>query len=262
MKIVSKYKDFYDGIAQQYHEPEPVWIRNPERIKVATTVYGKIKTSKWWSEDFSLGTAHNQFDGVVDKHGVETRGPHGSTHVTYRGEAHIVHFCGKMYPVFVLGYAYSFNDTEEHMSNFEYRKLHSVVGAAYNQEQLLKLLNNDKFFNQKTVGKIDVSKFDLFFSLNGKESNLNNEYNTPIVVESFKGEDHFHNGNYLDINGQLSKVQFAKALDPIQTFQEIYMWLNSYYFSKENEMVVVEDKYKIMEHGFDLKSSFRKGKTK
>ena len=57
----------------------------------------------------------------------------------------------------------------------------------------------------------------------------------------------------------LKDYEFYKKFDSFAAFQEIQMFLSGVLGNKENEIIVVSDKDKIAQHGFD-KFSFRKDK--
>ena len=61
------------------------------------------------------------------------------------------------------------------------------------------------------------------------------------------------------INPRLKDYGFDRIKDSFTAFQEISMYLSNI-FVEQKEIVTVEDKFKIEQHGFDLKKSFRKEK--
>jgi hypothetical protein len=60
------------------------------------------------------------------------------------------------------------------------------------------------------------------------------------------------------INPLLKDYEFYKVFDTFQAFQEVQMFLSGVLGRGEKEIVEVQDKYKITQHGFDYKWSFRK----
>jgi len=64
------------------------------------------------------------------------------------------------------------------------------------------------------------------------------------------------------INPLLKDYEFYKVFDSFQAFQEISMFIGGVLGRDEKEIVEVADKYKITQHGFDYKWSFRKESTK
>jgi len=61
------------------------------------------------------------------------------------------------------------------------------------------------------------------------------------------------------LNPRLKDYGFDRIKDSFTTFQEISMYLSNI-LVEQKETVVVQDKFRIEQHGFDLKKSFRKEK--
>ena len=62
------------------------------------------------------------------------------------------------------------------------------------------------------------------------------------------------------INPRLKDYGFDRIKDSFTAFQEISMYLSNI-LVEQKEVAVIEDKYRIEQHGFDLKKSFRKNKN-
>jgi hypothetical protein len=61
------------------------------------------------------------------------------------------------------------------------------------------------------------------------------------------------------VNPRLKDYQFDRVKDSTTAFQEISMYISNI-LVEQKEVAVVEDKYRIQQHGFDVKSSFRNRK--
>lgn len=61
------------------------------------------------------------------------------------------------------------------------------------------------------------------------------------------------------LNPRLKNYGFDRIKDSFTAFQEISMYLSNI-LVEQKEVAVIEDKYRIEQHGFDLKKSFRKEK--
>lgn len=61
------------------------------------------------------------------------------------------------------------------------------------------------------------------------------------------------------INPRLKDYGFERIKDSFAAFQEISMYLSNI-LVEQKETAAVEDKFRIEQHGFDLKTSFRKEK--
>jgi len=62
----------------------------------------------------------------------------------------------------------------------------------------------------------------------------------------------------IQVNPPLRDYQFYRKMDAYTTYQELDMWISGTLAYPQNMMVEVEDKYRIMAHGFDMKYGFRK----
>ena len=63
------------------------------------------------------------------------------------------------------------------------------------------------------------------------------------------------------LNPRLKDYQFERVKNSISAFQEISIYLANI-LVEQKEIASVEDKYRIQQHGFDLRSSFRRKKKK
>jgi len=163
----------------------------------------------------------------------------------------VIGFCGKTYPGYVFELDRSIPPNE--------MNTHSEV--VFNADDFFKLYPLDK--------KNDDYKriVDFFAIYDGKENhtNLFVEYNTPIFLYDYgtkmsteldETTKELKRSLYFITNPRLMPFQFYKLFDSFTTFQEIQMYLQGVLGSKENEVIVVDDKYRIAAHGFD-KWSFR-----
>lgn len=61
----------------------------------------------------------------------------------------------------------------------------------------------------------------------------------------------------LHINPPLRDFQFYRAVDAYTAWQELSMWLEGTLAAPQNIMIELDDKYRVMAHGFDMKYGFR-----
>lgn len=80
------------------------------------------------------------------------------------------------------------------------------------------------------------------------------EYKIPTWIARLE-----RNENVGIINPKLKDYGFERIKDSFTAFQEISMYLSNI-LVEQKETAVVEDKFRIEQHGFDLKKSFRKEK--
>ena len=81
---------------------------------------------------------------------------------------------------------------------------------------------------------------------------------TPVfLIRRAKLGEKSDTGLMLEINPFLKPFEFYRRLSPFQAFQEISMFVSGVLPQNVKEPLQVEDKYRILGHGFDLKQSFR-----
>lgn len=175
-----------------------------------------------------------------------------------------VGFCGKIYPYTV----YTRLATPENP--------HEIVEYCYTEEQYFKCI--EKYGTKKEIDKYldnDVKsnwmrKFrntrkryqDYFKRDFSYLTKLFHEYKTPIWHYYTEDKLSFPNKYYITINPQLKPLQFAKAVDPFQAFQEISMYLGGILGTGNPSIPEISDRDLLEAKGFDYKFSFRKDKQK
>ena len=63
------------------------------------------------------------------------------------------------------------------------------------------------------------------------------------------------------VNPRLKDYQFDRIKDSNAAFQEISMYLANI-LVEQKELPIIEDRYRVEQHGFDLKKSFRNTKNR
>ena len=236
MLILSRKKDYYDGVVGTMgidktlvYKREPLEIvekQLPEIFKRASYNWRKNKNSPFLKID-----DHSFIKGYKGKY--------------QASDAFIIGFCGKFYVGWKLSYEI----------DVQYgKKLITDIG--YDFETIKTFFTENNYSGSLTD--------DYNYITNYKSLDLFREFNAPVFVY-----DTYHNrtsiGRYFDsgnhpkliINPTLNDYQFYKVLDSFQAFQEISMFMGGVLGRGEKEIVEVQDKYKITQHGFD-KWSFRK----
>lgn len=170
--------------------------------------------------------------------------------------AGLLGFCGKIYPFVEVKkfdrrydlYEYSWDDLKLLERYFaysfeEYERKKSEWGKF-----------TDVFEYQDHSRKIKLKQF--FIDWNYQSDDIFLEYKVPIWTISLD-----LNQNNGVINPKLKDYGFDRIKDSFTAFQEISMYLSNI-LVEQKEIAVVEDKFRIEQHGFDLKKSFRKEKKK
>jgi hypothetical protein len=168
--------------------------------------------------------------------------------------AGLLGFCGKIYPFIEIKKFDRKYDLYEYGSD----KLQIVeCYFAYSFEEYVHKKSEwkeytDAFEYQDHSRKIKLKQF--FEDWKSQNDDIFLEYKVPIWVIKL---DRNHSEDV--INPRLKDYGFDRIKDAFTTFQEISMYLSNI-IVEQKETAIVEDKFRIEQHGFDLKKSFRKEK--
>lgn len=231
MLIISKHKDYYDGVVGTTGIDKTI-VYNRKVIE-----FDKHNIPKPFK---------NEFGGYINKnlfHSLYHFNLNEKYNKIYEDIFYfIVGFCGKLYIGFKL-----------------YKKLstYQLGGDKYDVKIIYDFNEIKKYITTKRYRE---SIDDIYYNIiNYDASDVFREYNAPIFVYDTNDSDEplHHKGDTLIINPTLKTYEFYKVFDTFQTFQEIQMYISGVLGTSEKEIIEVEDKYKIIQHGFD-KWSFRK----
>lgn len=155
-------------------------------------------------------------------------------------------FCGQIYPVI-----------EFVRRDLAYQAIDWFY--AYNYEELAKKRiewanSTETYAYSKQRWETEAKRF--FEDWRQQDDSLFLENKTPVWIYKLQ-----MNNRKAVINPKLKNYQFDHIKDANTAFQEISMYLSNI-LVEQKEIAVVEDKYRIEQHGFDSKTSFRKGKKK
>lgn len=235
MYIISKKKDYYDGVAGTTGIDKTI-VYDRQIVEFEDRDIPKIfqEYSPWRHRKFIPLTKLNN---TVIKKELRVMYEHASPF--------IVGFCGKLY----VGWKLYSNGKELFYGGKEL-----ITTITYDNENMKKMVQGNSY-----GGNFEDN---LNYVLTYDPIHIFREMNTPVFVyDSDYGrtdiDKYWRNRPKLLINPLLKEYQFYKIFDAVQAFQEIQMFLSGVLGNKEKEIVNVADKYKIAQHGFD-KWSFRK----
>lgn len=242
MRILSKFKDYYDSCQGMGVDETLVYLRNPKGISLTKDDADLISNIR--PPSFSQ---HYSFD--YSKLGLKT-------------EASIIGFCGKIFPVvkFIIQtgyfenkyeYAYSYNDI------IAITKRHKFKDIVKEMEQ-----NKDNMWYSCSGGRIEeffnisneINKYEKFFT----------ENKAPIFCVELNHEKLNDDGHYIhptvrqviqDI--KLSDFGFVKIVDPFTAYQELSMYIGGVLGVNAPEMIEISDKMMRDKKGFN-NISFKK----
>lgn len=243
MRIISKplFRDFYDGAQGLGQDRSLIFMRKVEMHEAGhnTTLPEKLSFFK----DFLQGKV-----------------PQGKTVTLHAGCTLSISYCvalfvGKVYPLVQVRLAY-FNRQPDVVEHFYHYAGLAAFCASHGHD-----LEKDK--NQGGRHKWPPKKDNKdkgFFALTGNDSLMAQalELNLPIVIYrrlvSYGMLD--QGSKSYEINGQLSKIDFARQMGPPQVYQELSMFLGNV-TTPEPVMIPITDKDRHQQHGFDA-YSFKK----
>lgn len=223
MYIISKKKDYYDGVVGTMGIDKTIVYNRVTKILDNGHDYPKIFQSNW-----SYNSRYNNhFLNVYDHRNFKTS--------EYAANSpFIVGFCGKLY----IGWKFY----REDINSPESSDIKPYI--TYDREFVKK--------NIEAIGWLSNLEDDINFIDNYDPMDTFRQLKVPI----FLYDGSYSNRRFV-INPILSEYEFYKVFDSFQAFQEISMFMGGVLGRGEKEIVEVADKYKIGQHGFD-KWSFRK----
>lgn len=222
MLIVSKQKDFYDGVVGTVGVDKTI-VYNRNMIEIDEKNYPLI--------------FKNKYRGIQNDSPLLRLGDYVRYNYDIAYGYFIIGFCGKLYVGWKM---------------YSKKNLNSPTIITYDFNQISQHINGHKHW-----GNIEN---DLDYVNNYDALPLFRELNTPVFVYDGKfSATLFGNNSQLVINPILNNYNFYKVVDSFTAFQEIQMFLGGVLGGNEKEIIEVADKYKILGHGYD-KWSFRKEK--
>jgi hypothetical protein len=236
MYIISKKKDYYDGVAGTSGIDKTI-VYDREIIELDEK--NLPKEFNPYNYSVRRATPFHKLSNVSIIS--ELQGLYAHT------SPFIIGFCGKLYVGWKL---YS-----EGTSNKKpYLDKQLITTITYDNNNMKKLVKKNYW-----MGKFED---DLNYVLSYDPIEIFRGLNTPVFVYDYDYgrtdiDKYWRHHPKFFINPLLKEYQFYKVFDAVQAFQEIGMFLGGVLGNKEKEIVNVEDKYKITQHGFD-KWSFRK----
>lgn len=174
----------------------------------------------------------------------------------YSGELFLLGFCGEIFPLIEI-------QTTNKERQIIYQKF------AYNYDELIEFQNERiRYYNLFPLSKwyfrraeiVDFPKDEksrikqYFQDWRWKDDSIFLRNKVPIWVKKLR-----HYNKIAILNPKLKDYGFDRIKDSFTAFQEISMYLSNI-LVEQKEIAVVADKFRIEQHGFDLKKSFRKEK--
>jgi hypothetical protein len=165
----------------------------------------------------------------------------------------LIGFCGKTYPFIELHrYDRNFQD-EDYWGEFKVVETrYAFSEVEYNEIERDWGDFSDEFHSYAYSSELKVKQFFLEWVINGDRIFL--EHKVPIWSAMFYADQ--PNGI---LNPRLKDFGFERIKESFRAFQEISMYLANI-LVEQKAVTEIEDRYRIEQHGFHLKDSFRNRK--
>ena len=246
MRIISPhFHDYYDSAISLGHDDRVIYHRDPIEIATGKGINDPaVKAHHWMRPKLQL-----QPQPIKIKN-------HGEISV----EEVSIFFCGKLYTGVRVTHAES---------------VYSVAkrDTFYTEESLTKFLGKfgleleSIYRSHRRQTKAYMSRWLPFSDTPHEIGETSSDALTKraidgkIVALSFVNHGYYFQQYTIIKNPRLSDFDFYRVKDAYQAFQEIDMFLSGVLAPENRPMVVIDDRYKRDEHGFD-KWSFKKLPTK
>ena len=235
MKIISEFKDYYDGVAYDFYDPDLLYVRSLIREN------------------------HNRIDFFRQKWFYCDRMTKHTQSVIFVG------FCGTIRPCFELTkdrenagepstFCYSLGEISDwYKENFP-DKFEEFKANKYSYKWY-----RDRGWSEEWTFEKYRRRWDQARQACSDSAKIWETTAYPIFVD-FHGRPDYWEDKLFAWNYPLREIDFQKVIDPYVTFQELRMWLSNQ-ASPEKYVPEMDNATKIQQHGFDLKESFRKSKS-
>lgn len=249
MKIISKFRDYYDTAQCYGYCGESEVIFNRKEIRESCKISPFLK-DLFSSEDRAEFQVFDLLSLMIPK----------SRSIAKIG---IIGFCGKLYfPIILQDNAfYSIDRMVEYMENSHMLKYPGIYQNEFKASLSAIDLPPSLRYSKSRVTVRDKMKaqYSRVSSLLRKDNKLYDlflKYKTPcffLEQRGYAGQD----TGLLTINCNLSTLRFFEQVPPAQAYQEIEMYFGSVLVSEPNPPQITNDVILAEKKGFDRKISFR-----
>lgn len=228
MLILSKYHDYYDT-AIGYGGIDKTIVYERELKEVKDDAFYKTELTS-----YSRTIYHSDFRDLYSRFS-------DGEYWTY----FLIGFCGKTY----LGVKIEKRNKANECESIKYYYGEEILTQIPNRTERRKY----RKWWYRPGGQ--MKDMDIITKYHNKEHiDLFFKYKIPSFIKVVSKLD------ILILNPVLKDWDFMQIFDPFTAFQEIQMFISGVLGTKENNIIITADKYKILAAGFDLKTSFRKPK--
>ena len=231
MYIISKHKDFYDGVAGTTGiDKSIVYERYHNVIDDENKFLSEFKYTTYKDKEKNP-FLHIDYYYIDDK----------KNNKYNNCDAFIIGFCGKLY----IGWKFYYTEKIYNDGIYEDVQKTDIIYGYENVKDIIKV----------HYWRINIEN-DINYITNYKSIEMFRILNAPVFI-FYVCKEKYRNFHQMEINPVLKDWEFYKLFDAFQTFQEIQMFISGVLGKNEKEIIDVDDKYKIAQYGFN-EWSFRK----
>jgi hypothetical protein len=282
MRIVSNFKDYYD-VLQDPTDKDLTYVRMKKLLTPEDPVSRELLLYRFevpetfeWRHHRKMGQdladrVSREWNGQIVPTYEDPRVGHGYYPSYSRFQSVVVLFCGKLY----TGIRYNerwrglagrsdatFFATTDGMVSKVYWNAQSFAGDFHQVSRNGKPITDP---SQLRSGNTTLSRLNQ--QSNRTLMDLHFKTGCPVLALEKEPEPKLGASGQrrreivAALNPNLRDLQFFRIVDVNIAFQELSMFLGGV-LANNDRPEPVDNKYKILAHGFDLKESFRKGPTK
>lgn len=269
MKIITKNSDFYDSVLGYGVDNTIIYKRemldydmidNGRRGRTVFSPLGRLSEDKNYA---LLPKSIKELVNVIRENAIGRDYDISDGSKELRVSESYILFCGELIPVMIVSGNTSAhpNDVVRKKGEFSYERFKE---GFYSLDGLIEFLNSafdESFIDGYMKGSSRFSVvsrlkiFDEFFKINSRIdfSHVHHELEVPLVM--------IGPVKYIK-NPVLKDIKFARKYDPFTTYQKIEQFISGVMGGRSPKMVEIADIDRLVGHGFDKKTSFRKAKEK
>jgi len=249
MRIISKFRDYYDIGLSYGLDPKLVYVRDTREVK---------------REDFD-------FSEIIDAYGNLC----SFSYQDRRVQRGAVAFCGKVYPFYCISDFHTYNRNTNTVFGqyfFSYQAFENFVKASKDFDEPDRVRYRNKWIKRETIRKrlelLTKATDDMFFGRYPSKAEFDEKFvgkrisdnifiqtGVPIILIYSDA------GNPVIFNPRLRELGFASVIDPVTAFQELAMYIGNNLAKQVDPSEDFSDDMKRDIAGFD-KWSFRKKSKK
>jgi hypothetical protein len=255
MRIVSSFRDYYDSV-QSYGRDEGSEVFVRESSTIVGEKYGRATIDKSnnrfrnptfssiekyvYPDTFEEYSTVGPKTGCVSKYG---NAEIGSGCYSIKVNVGYVFFTGKVYPYVNfsslpdLKSVFCYTEDQYYIASEKLGIRDKGFSFAFN------FGSPNRFKRVSSIFEVDLISIPEEFFIKNK-----------ISIMHLYGEME----PSIEVNPNLGDLEFYKAMDAFSAYQDLSTWVNGKLSSPFNSMVDIDDKTKVMKHGFDFDYGFRK----